>query len=504
MRIAIFVNCNNAAGKRDKKMKSIRLNLFYNIVLNVSKVLFPLITAPYVARVLSSEGLGLFNFSNTYAAYFGMVALLGIPTYGIREVSKAREDKERLSALVSELMSVSFLMTLGVTALYIASLFAIPQLGEDRLIFIIAGILLYLSPFKIDWFFSGLERFGFITMRSLVIKTLSIIALFVFVHTKEDLLIYVIINALSNVTGDVWNFSAMLKEGVRPRLVFTGLGKHMKPVLVLFASAVAISVYTVLDTIMLGLISDDHYSQVAYYNCASNISKMILAAVTSFSAVAIPRMSYYLEKDDRVEINKLVRKSFSVVSFLAIPAAMGIACIAPTFAPLFYGPGYDGAIIPLQVMAFVIVAIGLNNLSGVQILIGLGEDKLFLYAVVIGAVFNFSMNLILIPIMGATGASIASVAAETLIFAVTLYYVRKHTFVRIKGISDIVKSLAASLLFIPLIYALKPVFHGWVLVGVFCVLGFCLYVVMQQVLRNSSMTLFRDTLSSIIKKVTGR
>ena len=166
---------------------SIKKNAFYNVLLNISQVIFPLITAPYVSRVLEPDGVGLFNFANTYAGYFALVALLGIPTYGVREVAKARDDKESLSMLVSQLMTIAVMTTVVVSAVYLITIAVVGQLTENYIIFLLAGFVIYLAPFKINWYYQGLEEFGFITMRSLILRTLGIICLFVFVRTKSDL-----------------------------------------------------------------------------------------------------------------------------------------------------------------------------------------------------------------------------------------------------------------------------------------------------------------------------
>lgn len=479
-------------------MKSIRLNFIYNLLLSLSRVVFPLITAPYVARVLSPDGVGLFNFSNMYASYFAMFAVLGIPTYGMREVAKVREDKDKLSLLVSQLVSIQTVLTIAATLLFLGSIAAVGLLRKDALVFLISGMILYLSPVKTEWYFSGEERFGFITMRQVIVKALCIVSIFVFVKTRADMLIYVTIYAIGNIVGEVWTFLAMLRDGVKLRFTFKGLRQHMRPVLILFASGVAISIYTMLDTLMLGFISD--YSEVAYYNCASNISKSLLAAVTSFSAVAVPRMSYYLSEGNVYEANKLVDKGFSVASFLAIPAAIGLACIAPTFTILFYGDKFAGAILPLQIMAFVLMAIGLNNITCWQVLIGTGKDKLYLYSVVAGALLNLVLNSVLIPFFGAVGASVASVVAEFMIMGVSVWFMLKRTDIRIHCFKDAVLSLAISLTFIPLILLMQRFIHGWWLVGCFVVAGFCLFVAIQWAVGSHSFEFIRNTVVSMIEK----
>lgn len=429
-------------------MKSIKLNFVYNVLLNVSTVIFPLITAPYVARVLEPDGVGLFNFAGTYAGYFALVALLGIPTYGVREVSKLREDKRGLAKLVSEMMSIAFITTIVVSTIYLLSLGIVGQLKENFILFLLAGFAVYLAPFKINWYYQGLEEFGFITLRSLIIRVLSIICLFLFVREKNDLIIYIIINVSSIVIADVWNFAKMWKSGVHPYFTIKGLKKHIKPLWLLFASSIAISIYTVLDTLMLGFIQD--YTEVGYYNNALHVSRMLLIVVTSLSVVSVPRFSSYIYKGMFKEANGLANKSFSFVGLLAFPISIGLMCIAPVFVPWFFGKEFYGAIFPLEILSVLNVAIGFSNILGVQILIGLNKEKLYLRCILIGTISNFLLNCILIPSEGAIGASIASVTAEFLVTFSMFYYVYKETPVKVDVWGDMIKSFLGALLFIPL------------------------------------------------------
>ena len=471
-------------------MASIKRNFAYNILLNLSRVIFPLITAPYISRVLEPDGIGLFNFANTYAGYFALFAVLGIPLYGIREVAKIHDDKAALTKLVSELISVSFITTFIVTLIYIASVFIIGQLDDNRVLFLVAGFLLYFAPFRIDWFYSGLEQFKYITLRIVVIRTVSIICMFIFVRTKSDLLIYMILNVCGTICGDVWNYVKLLRSGIKPRLTFIGLKKHLSPLFILFTSAIAISIYTVLDTLMLGFMTD--YQQVGYYNNAMHLSKAVLMIVTSLSAVAIPQMSQYYKAKEFDKINDLANKSFLIVSFFAFPAAIGLACLAPTFVPLFFGAEFGGSVVPLMILSLLIIVIGLNNISCIQILVGLGYDKLFCNSILIGTISNFLLNLILIPVWGANGASIASVFAETLVLGRSVWYVYHKTPLQLKvGIPNLLKSLCGSLLFLPmLILLLSRCLKGWTLVAVFILVGSGIYMLSQKILKNQSLDLF--------------
>lgn len=464
-------------------MKSIKLNFVYNVLLNVSSVIFPLITAPYIARVLEPDGVGLFNFAGTYAGYFALVALLGIPTYGVREVAKTREDKQGLARLVSEMMSIALITTIVVSTIYIISIAMVGQLKENYIIFLFSGFAVYLAPFKINWYYQGLEEFGFITLRSLIIRVLSIICLFLFVHEKSDLIIYIIINVSSIVIADIWNFTKMWRFGVHPYFTMRGLKKHLKPLWLLFASSIAISIYTVLDTLMLGFIKD--YTEVGYYNNAMHMSRMLIVVITSLSVVSIPRFSSYINKGLLKEANGLANKSFSFVGLLAFPISLGLICIAPIFVPWFLGEEFYGSIFPLQLLSVLNIAIGFSNILGVQILVGLNKEKAYLMCILIGTISNFLLNCILIPVKGAIGASIASVTAELLVTSSMFYYVYKETPVRVEVWNDMAKSLFGASLFIPLKLVIPVLDNKFLFILLFALASFIIYSMTQLVLRNS-------------------
>lgn len=476
--------------------KSIKRNFLYNIFLNVSSVIFPLVTAPYVARVLEPDGVGLFNFSQTYAGYFTLFALIGIPTYGVREVSKLRGDKVALSRLISELMSIAALTTVVVSLIYIATIGMVCQLSENYLIFLLAGFGIYLAPFKVNWYYQGIEEFGYITFRTLVIRVISLICLFIFVHNKNDLVIYVILNVLGNIVADIWNFIKMRESGIRPRFTTKGLKKHLHPLFLLFASSIAISIYAVLDTLMLGFMKS--YVEVGYYTNAAHIAKLFLSIVTSLSVVSVPRFSYYFESKQLSEANDLMNKSFSFVAFLAFPLSFGIMCLSPVFVPWFFGQQFEAARFPLMILSLLPIAIGFSNIAGIQVLVGMGRDKIFLICIIIGAITNFSLNCFLIPLAGAIGASIASVIAEFVITGAMCYSILKFTPMTISIKSDMLKSFSGALLFFPIVTIIPHSVYPIVNI-IICVTSCAIvYFLIQLILHNGSLFLFQY---SVLKKL---
>lgn len=484
--------------KNDNIMsQSIKRNFVYNTLLNVSSVIFPLITAPYVARVLEPNGVGLFNFIISYAGYFSLFAVLGIPTYGVREVAKLRGNQKGLQKLVSELISIAFISTFFVSVAYILTIIVIGKLSENSLLFLVAGITIYFAPFKINWYYQGLEKFGFITFRSIVVRTLSVICLFLFVKGKSDLIIYITINALGGFLADLWNYIKMWKSGVHPFFTIKGLIPHLKPLWFLFASTIAISIYTVLDTLMLGFIKD--YSEVGYYNNASHITKSVLMVITSLSTVSIPRFSYYIKNKEIGMANSLTNKCISFVLFLAFPLCAGLMCIAPVFVPWFFGEHFYGAIIPLMIMSLLLIAIGISNITGIQIMVGMGLDKYFLRTILIGTILNFTMNCIFIPLMGANGASISSVIAEFSISGVMLYVIYTRTQIRINVWKDALKSFIGAILFFPLLWIVPKDLPALLYIILFSGLCGVVYWFSQQLLKNQTLLNFQESTLSIIK-----
>jgi O-antigen/teichoic acid export membrane protein len=457
---------------------SLKKNLVYNILLNIANVLYPFITVPYVARVLGAEGVGITSFVTTFAGYFAILAALGIPTYGVRGISKVRDNPEKTGTLFSELFSINILSSLLFSFLYIISIFFIPKLFELKVLLLVAGIQLFLSPFNIDWFFSGRENFKIITIRSLIIKILSLGALFVFVKTKDDLIAYLLLNVFALLGNQFWNFFALHRSEIKFRITLNGLMQHLKPLLYLYASAIAISIYTILDTIMLGFMSN--YTQVGYYTSATKVSKLLLFLVTGLGPVILPRMAYYKETDQKDYIKGVLAKSYAFVLFLSLPITTALILIAPDFVPFFFGKDFHGAILPLQILSFLLISIGLNNLSGVQILVGMGFDKPFMKSVLIGTLINIILNIILIPKFGAVGSSIASVFAETLIAFVSAYYVSKHAGILFFSISAFTKNLLAALSLVPVYFFLHHLnMPVWILMFVFFITGTALYFFLQ-------------------------
>jgi O-antigen/teichoic acid export membrane protein len=434
---------------------SLKKNVAYNTILTVSNVAFPVITTPYVSRILGVENIGIVNFATTYAAYFALFVALGIPMYGLREIAKQNNNPESRNQTFSELFIINVLSAIIFSAIYLITIFSVPALSQNKEFLLITGISVLFVPFNVDWFFSGREKFKLITLRTLAAKVIALGGLFIFVRTRGDIIPYLILTIVANLSSQIWNFGYMLKTEVKFRFAHLQIKKHLNAVLVLFASNIAISVYTMLSTLMLGFMSD--YTQVGYYTSAIKVSKMILPIVIAVSPVMIARInSIKGERDSQKEILRLLNNSFGYMMMLAVPATIGLIVIAPRFVPLFFGAEFIPATASLQLLSLLIVIIGISNLFGWQALVAMGHEKKFLMAVLFGTVSNFCLNLLLAGKYGSVGASVASVVAEIMVTVSTFVFALKVIPVRINT-GNIFQPILAALPIIPISFFLNQI-----------------------------------------------
>lgn len=427
---------------------SVKRNIVYNTILNILNVLFPFITTPYVSRILGVHNIGVVNFAHTYTSYFSLFALLGIPIYGMREIAKHAHDSEKRSLIFSELFLLSCISTLIFSSIYIVTILVIPVLYQNYIFLLITGISLFLTPINIDWFFSGREKFKLITIRSLLVKVVSICGLFIFVKKRQDIIPYLLLSLTASLLNYCWNFGYLLKKEVT--FQFKGLRpqRHLASILVLFVSNIAISVYTMLNTLMLGFLSD--YTQVGYYTSSIKMSKVILPVVTSMSPVMIARINTIKgDGGNKKQIVELLNRSFMIIMILAIPAVIGLIAITSRFVPFFFGTEFIPAISSMKLLALLIVIIGMSNLFGFQVLVALGHEKKFLSAVLLGTFSSFILNVLLIRRYGSLGASIASVLSEIIVTIVAILFASKVISIHI-DMKSIYQPIIAAIPIVPI------------------------------------------------------
>ena len=404
------------------KVHSVKYNFLMTFILKASSFIFPLITFPYVSRVLHAEGNGKVAFVTSMANYFLMVASLGIPVYGIRACAQVRDDKEKLSKTVQEILLINLIATTLTVLTYVLCVFTIPKFHQEKTLFFINGINIILNMFGVNWFYQALEQYDYITIRSLVFKIISIIMMFLLVHQEQDYVIYGAITVFAAVGSNVLNFARMLRfVSLRKASVYQ-FRPHLKPIFVLFAQNLAVSIYTNLDTVMLGFIKTD--TDVGLYHAATKLKLILLSLVTSLGTVLLPRMSYYVKKSMHTEFMETMAKALSATFMLSLPLTTYFAVFSKQSILLLAGNDYLGAVSAMQIITVAVIPNALTGILGVQVLTPLKKEKYVLYSVLVGAIVDFLLNFVTIPLWGAFGAAMSTMIAEYFVLLVQIYYTK--------------------------------------------------------------------------------
>lgn len=405
------------------KQKLLIKNYIFNVILTVLNLIFPIITFPYVSRVLGAEGLGKVTFVNSIVNYFLIFAVLGIPNYGLREIARYSKDKNKVTKVFNEIFVFGALASLLVSALYYSMIFSFDAFKDDRLLYSICGLTLILNIFSIDWLYKGFEDYRYITLRSITFKIVSIMMLFILVRSKSDYVLYALISIIAISGANLINI-IMSKKHVKFSIKNLKLRRHVTPILILLSTEVAINIYVNLDSTMLGIISGD--IAVGYYTAAIKINKMVVPIVTSLGAVLLPRLSYYIKENNKEMFDKYITKSIQYILFIALPAAVGLFMLAPEIIMLFSGEEFLPAITAMRIATPTILFLGISNLTGMQILIPLGKEKLLFYAVSIAAITNVVLNLCFIPLFAQNGAALSTTIAEGVVILVQGFFIRDY------------------------------------------------------------------------------
>lgn len=400
--------------------KSVKKNYIYNMLYQILVIIIPIITTPYLARTLGAEGNGIYGYTTSILTYFILFGSLGITMYGNREIAYVQNDIQKRSNIFWELF---IFKTITMLFSIVVFFFIFARTGVNSLYYKILLIELFGSIIDISWFYQGMEDFKKIVVRNFIIKIISVISIFVFIKEIDDLWKYFLVTSASTFVGSLTLWLGLKKYILKPKTV--KIKKHLKYLLLLFIPQIATQIYTVVDKTMIGLLLKD-MKEVGYYEQAQKIAKLLLTIITSLGTVMIPRMASTYKEKDYEKMFYYMKTTINFVWLLGCAITFGLIAIAPEFVPLFFGKGYGPVVNLLYIFSFIVLAIGLNNVIGIQYLIPTKKEKYYTISVVSAAIFNFVLNLILINYIGTIGAAIASVLAETLIVFIQLYCIRKE------------------------------------------------------------------------------
>lgn len=437
------------------RQKSIRKNYIYNALYQILNIVAPLITAPYLSRTLGADGVGTVSFAESVVSYFTLFAALGISSYGQREISYVQEDACKRSVTFWNAKILEFCTSGVVLLIYIV--FSLLR-QEGAVIYFVLSLNIIAVFFDITWFFQGLEEFGKIVTRNTVIRILNIIYIFLFIRDKEDIVLYVLGLGTFTLLGNLSLWTYLFKYVERISISALRPFRDVKIVVSLFLPTIAVQIYTVLDKTMIGIITGSSFEN-GYYEQAVKISRMLLSIVTAMGPVVVPRVGYLFEKKDVQGIRQCMYRSYRFAWFLGLPICLGLILVAGNFVPWFFGIGYDKVIPLLQILALLVIVIGINNVISVQYLIPTKRQNLLTATLMTGAMTNFFLNLVLIHYFQSIGAAIASVIAESVIAIVQLVLVRKEISpVRVfkEGIHYYIASAAMVIVLLPLVRLLRP------------------------------------------------
>lgn len=403
-------------------MANLKKNYIYNTFYQLMLLFLPIITVPYVSRILGTEGIGIYSYTYSIVYYFMIVAMLGINNYGNRTIAKSRDNKLRLSENFWGIYLIQIVMSVLMIIMYILFIFFFEH--NYKTISCIQIIYLIANMFDINWFFFGLEKFRVTVTRSTIIKILSLILIFIFVKNNNDLWKYTLIMSGTTLLSQLLLIPFLLKEISLIKLNLKKITKHLKPIFILFIPVIAISLYKIMDKVMLGSICI--ISEVGLYEQAEKIVNIPLGLITSLGTVMLPRVSHLVENGKKEEILQYIEKSINFVMFLCFPIMLGIISISKNFVPLFLGNDFYKSYILLDLLSLTIVFLGFANILRTQYLIPYNRDKDYIISVFIGAIVNIIINLLLIPNLQSIGACIGTIFAEMSVCAYQSYSLRKE------------------------------------------------------------------------------
>lgn len=406
--------------------QSVKVNYILNLINTGTQMLFPLITFPYVCRVIEADGIGQINFFQSIISYISLFTCLGIPMYAIREIARDRSDVVQMNRTAMEILLLHSMLTLVGYAIVAILCLTVPQIQVNIPLFLILSLTIFFTAIGCEWFYKGIEDFKYITIRGLIIKTVSVVLLFIFVKSKTDLLYYGCYTVFGVLGGNIFNFYRLRKYIHRENIIFSELHikRHVKPVLKVFSFSVVTSIYLQLNTVLLGFLKNA--LAVGYFAAATKVMQMLLMMSSCLGSVMMPRASHLIAENKEDEFNRLIQKSYDFTLAIALPMTIGLIFCAPSLITALCGVKFEHSILPSQIIAPIILMVAISNVFGIQVLFPKGKINIVTLCCGIGAVADLILNLCLIPFFSYIGTSIAYLGAEVAT-TVSMYFIgRKY------------------------------------------------------------------------------
>ena len=472
--------------KDNRKQNSLAYNAVFSVIYRLLSILFPLISAGYVARILTPDGVGRYADASNNVSYFVMLGSLGIQAYAIREIAKRRENTKDRDKFFSEMLVLNALLTAFAIICFVICYQFTPLFNGDKFMYFVCAFAIAINFINIDWFFQGTEDFKFIAIRSFVVKLIGLIAIFVFIRSSEDLYTYALICVLTNGGHYLLNIIRALRTA---KISFRKVQfkAHMKPLVFLALCTVSAELYSRLDITMLGIMNDNY--TVACYTYAQKIIFMVVTTVIAITAVFMPRLSYYYENDN-AGFNKLIKFGVDLMILISFPVSLGLVSVAEPLITLWLGDQYYQAVPCLIILSLMIPLKCLGDLTCYQVLLCAGKEKYLMITHAVTVLINFLLNLVLIPAMECEGASIASLISEFLGFLIVYSVARKYQSYKLNGRNAVIVIVSSVDMAVAVIF-FAGIFEN-MMIKLFggALLGVVIFKVIKVIFRNTF--LFED------------
>lgn len=406
----------------------IKKNFAYNSALTLSSYLVVFITFPYVSRVIGVNRIGLVNFVDNTVNYFLLFAMMGVNLLGIREIASVKDNYEKRSRVFANILGLNIGFTVITLAVYFLLVSVIPKLNQYSELFYIGSAKILCTAFVVEWFFKGLENFRYITLRSIAIKTVYVVGVFLLVKSPDDYKIYFVLTVGTVIVNSLVNF-LYVRRFVSPRFGDYFSLKYLKRNGILGIYSIMTSMYQTFNVMFLGLLANS--TQVGYYTTAFKLYTAIIGLFSAFTNVMLPRMNVVLAQNQKKRFHQLVEKSFRAMCTFSIPMIVCSMILAPEIIYVLSGPGYEGAVTPMRVIMPAALFVGIAQVLAIQILAPMKKDKVLFTASIIGATVSLTINMSLVPTCKAIGSAIVLLCSELAVTTTYIVNIIQHKIVSI-------------------------------------------------------------------------
>lgn len=406
-------------------MSSIKKNFLYNSAYQILVMFIPLLTTPYISRVLGAEGIGVYSYAFSVASYYVLFIMLGLNNYGNRTIAQSRDDDKVLSKQFWSIYALQFFLGIVVNVIYF---FYCIILAENKNIALSMWLYVISASFDVNWFFFGMEMFKKTVIRNAVIKIVTTSSIFLLVKGKNDILMYCLIMTVGMFLSQIVLWPYVLKNVKFYRPSIEEIKIHIKPNLFLFLTVIAVSLFKIMDKIMLGIMTNKE--QVGFYESSEKIISIPTALITSLGTVMLPRMSN-LVSNKNIQSNEIISKSIAFAMLLSSSMCFGIMGVSKEFVPIFYGKGYETCIYLFLILLPTCLFMAFANVIRTQYLLPHKKDSAYVISAFLGAIVNVVVNVILIPQYGSIGAAIGTICAEVAVCIYQSYTIRKEQPIKV-------------------------------------------------------------------------